>query len=80
MAGKPNSNPLPTPQGGLPPTTNRAIRLPEVISLTGQSRTAVYDGVRAKTFPSGFLLSPKRRAWLLSEVMDWLYDRAKAGV
>ena len=64
---------------GIPQPTDRAVRLPEVIQITGRSKTMIYDDAKAGRFPRGFLIGRKARAWLLSDVMAWLESRKEAG-
>ena len=65
---------------GIPHPTDRALRLPEVIQITGRSKTMIYEDAKAGRFPKGFLIGRKARAWLLSDVMAWLESRKAAGV
>ena len=65
---------------GIPQPTDRAVRLPEVIQITGRSKTMIYDDVKAGRFPRGFLIGRKARAWLLSDIMNGLESRKAAGV
>ena len=64
---------------GIPQPTDRAVRLPEVIQITGRSKTMIYDDAKAGRFPRGFLIGRKARAWLLSDIMNWLESRKTAG-
>lgn len=65
---------------GIPHPADRALRLPEVIQITGRSKTMIYEDAKAGRFPKGFLIGRKARAWLLSDVMAWLESRKAAGV
>jgi prophage regulatory protein len=42
------------------------------------SRTAIYRGVRAGTFPAPVQLTPTRIAWRESDVLAWLNSRPAA--
>ena len=64
---------------GIPQPTDRAVRLPEVIQITGRSKTMIYDDVKAGRFPAGFLIGGRARAWSLRAVMNWLESRKAAG-
>ena len=68
----------PQPSGILEPT-DRALRLPEVIKITGRSKSMIYDDAKAGRFPSGFLIGGRARAWSLRDVMAWLESRKAAG-
>lgn len=60
---------------GIPHPNDRALRLPEVVQITGRSRTMIYEDAKAGRFPKGFLIGARARAWLLSDVMAWLKSR-----
>lgn len=49
----------------------RIIRLPEVIARVGLGRTAIYDRIRAKTFPEPVKLG-RASGWVEAEVSAWL--------
>ena len=59
---------------------DRAARLPEVMHLTQKSKTMIYNGMREGTFPSGFVLSSRARAWMLSDVMAYLKKQSGGAV
>ncbi|MEZ5454413.1 MAG: hypothetical protein R3E93_16560 [Thiothrix sp.] len=46
MAVKAENIHQPPKQGGIPQPGDRAARLPEVLQLTGKSRTALYSDIR----------------------------------
>lgn len=52
--------------------TPRLIRLPEVISKTGRSRSWIYGAVAAGEFPVPIKLGPKAIAFVESEVDEWI--------
>jgi prophage regulatory protein len=63
--------------------TDKLIRLPEVITLTGLSRTSIYRRVKDKTFPKSCPLSESEArgapiAWSLAEVQAWIEQRKNA--
>ncbi len=55
------------------------IRLPGVEQLTGLSRSSIYAGMRAGTFPGSVRLGARAVAWREGEVLDWCAERAKTG-
>lgn len=59
--------------------TDRAIRLPEVISLTSKSKTVIYADMRAGRFPKSFKIGLKASAWSLNEINAWLESRKQTG-
>ena len=50
----------------------RLIRLPEVQSMTGLNRNAVYE---IEDFPRPIKISTRCSAWVLSEVQSWIHSR-----
>lgn len=58
----------------------RLIRLPEVVSKTGLSRSAIFAAVKAGTFPASIPIIPGGRAtaWIESEVDVFLRKRIAA--
>jgi prophage regulatory protein len=50
----------------------RIIKLPEVLALTGLSRTSVYEQMNAGTFPMAIKLSKRSVGWYESEVQEWI--------
>lgn len=60
-----------------PATSLRAIRLPEVINLTGLSRSQIYRLEATGRFPPRIALSERTTAWLAHEVSAWVAERAR---
>lgn len=54
---------------------DRFLRLPEVISTCGLSRSTIYDLINREQFPSQISLGGKNVAWLASEIDDWMQSR-----
>lgn len=68
--------------GGAPlaaPTTERILRLPEVMSTTGISASQIYRRAKAGTFPKPVKLGPNTSGWVESEVQAWVQARIAAG-
>ncbi|MEB4591217.1 AlpA family phage regulatory protein [Candidatus Thiothrix sp. Deng01] len=81
MAAKTETIHQQTKQGGIPQPHDRAARLPEVLQLTGKSKTTLYEDIRAGRFPAGFRIGKRARAWWLNaDVMAWLETRKAGGV
>lgn len=55
----------------------RLVRLPEVLNLTGLSRSAVYQRMAQERFPRAVQLTPRAIAWRLDEVTDWIESRPR---
>lgn len=69
-----------TNQNSIPQPADRAARLPEVLQITGKSKTTLYEDIRAGRFPAGFRIGKRARAWWLNaDVMNWMESRQKAG-
>jgi len=56
----------------------RVLRVPEVTSRTGLSRTTIWRLVRAKEFPRPYRLSPNTVGWSEDDVIRWLAARVLA--
>lgn len=56
-------------------TGTRWLRIAEVVEAVGLSRATVYRLIESDGFPKPVKLSPKRVAWLRSEVEAWLETR-----
>ena len=64
---------------GIPQAHTRAVRLPEVVQLIQRSKTMIYQDIKDGRFPAGFLIGRKARAWMLSDIMNWLESRKTGG-
>lgn len=53
----------------------RLIRLPDVLTLTGLSRSTLYDLVSRGDFPTSVKLTKRTVAWIESEVTQWIESR-----
>jgi prophage regulatory protein len=53
----------------------RLIRIGKVKDLTGLSTATLYRKISAREFPRPVQLGAAARAWLLSEVQDWIAGR-----
>lgn len=56
----------------------KIIRLPEVLSRTGLSRSGLYERIHNKTFPSPIGLGGRCVGWLESEISQWIETRIEA--
>lgn len=60
----------------IPTSSSRAIRLPQVMHVTGVSRPTIWRWVRNDpTFPKPFHLSPAVTAWDEAELAAWLENK-----
>jgi len=51
------------------------LRLPQVKSVTGLSKSSLYALIRANSFPAPVQLGPRTVAWVRSEIKQWAADR-----
>ncbi|QLB43575.1 helix-turn-helix transcriptional regulator [Mannheimia pernigra] len=51
--------------------TERFLKLDEVISRCGLSKTSIYRRIREKRFPRNIHLGGRRVIWLESEIRQW---------
>lgn len=56
--------------------TDRILKLREVVDTTRLSRTTIYTLVQNGEFPRPLRLSSRAAGWLLSEIQDWLIQKA----
>ena len=55
------------------------IRLPEVVAISGLSRSRIYELEKKGRFPARRKLSDRASGWLESEVVDWVQSRPVVG-
>jgi len=56
----------------------RILRLPEVISRTGLSRSSIYLKISKNEFPSQINLGERMMGFLEKDVNTWIDERVKA--
>lgn len=52
--------------------TTRIIRLPEVITKTGQSRSTIYDRIKQGLFPAPISIGGRNVGWVEEDVDNWI--------
>jgi len=60
------------------PKSDRLLRLPEVLRLTGLSRSTLYRKIKAGEFPRPVKLGKRAVGWRESEVIAWINGRPPA--
>ena len=60
-------------RGGAPKRT--LITLKSVVKRTSISKTRIYEAIRRGTFPRPVPVGERRRAWIESEIEDWIDAR-----
>ena len=58
--------------------THRILRLQEVLTITGLSRSSVYRMVDARTFPGAVQIGPRAVGWREEDIQAWLESRTNA--
>jgi prophage regulatory protein len=56
-------------------TEKRLLRLPEVLAITGLSRSGLYQLLKVNDFPSQVQLQARSVAWNSAQVQAWIADR-----
>lgn len=57
------------------PLAESILRLPEVKSRTGLSRSTIYLQMSDGAFPSSISLGPRNVGWVASEIDEWISNR-----
>ncbi|QQG36717.1 MAG: AlpA family transcriptional regulator [Micavibrio aeruginosavorus] len=56
---------------------NTILRLPQVITKTGISRSSIYDWMQKGTFPKAIKLGCRSVGWIEQEIDDWIAKHMK---
>ena len=59
-------------------TTSRILRLPNVKTRTGLSRSTIYAMIKDKRFPKYISLGARSVGWLESEIEAWIESRVNS--
>jgi len=65
--------PAPLPMAG-----DTILRLPQVKGRTGLSRSSIYAGAKAGTFPTPIKLGERAVGWTASSIDAWMQARVQA--
>jgi prophage regulatory protein len=57
---------------------HRILRRKQVEARIGLSRSTIYGGINAGTFPKPINLGPQSVGWIETEIEQWLCDRIAA--
>ena len=60
-----------------PTMSNRKIKLPEVMAMTGLSRSSIYLLIKKGSFPAQVKLSTRSSGWFWREVNGWLESKPR---
>ena len=55
----------------------RILRLPEVVQITGLSRSTIYLRIEAKTFPKQINLGGRAVGWVDESIDEWMQNLIK---
>lgn len=55
--------------------TNKILRLPKVVEITGMSKTTIYRWINASQFPKPINLSSASVGWLETDIDDWIQSK-----
>ncbi|MBL1215846.1 MAG: AlpA family transcriptional regulator [Ignavibacteriae bacterium] len=58
---------------------DRMLRRKEVEAITGRSRSAIYEGMAAGTFPKPVKIGARAVAWPESVIRNWIAERMEGG-
>lgn len=58
---------------------DRMLRRKEVEQITGRSRSAIYEGMAAGTFPKPVKIGARAVAWPESVIREWIAERMGGG-
>lgn len=56
----------------------RLLRLPEVKHFVGLGRSAIYEMIQKREFPSPIKLGPRAVAWVSEEIATWIQTKIAA--
>ncbi len=54
------------------------LRLPQVKSVTGLSKSTIYARIAEGTFPKQIALGPRLVAWVESDIQKWITEQISA--
>lgn len=58
---------------------DRLLRLPEVVAMTGTSKTTIYDLMKAGKFPARTKITARMAVWSEAAVLTWIQARITEG-
>jgi len=58
--------------------SKRIIRLPQVKSFTGLSRSTIYRRMDDGTFPKSISIGGRLQGWLESDIQGWITEQIEA--
>jgi len=58
--------------------THKLLRLAQVKSVTGLSKSTIYARIAEGTFPKQISLGPRLVVWLESDIQNWIAEQVSA--
>jgi prophage regulatory protein len=58
----------------------KLIKLPEVINLTGKSRSSIYAAIRDGAFPAPKKIGARAVAWTTESIRNWQESCSESGM
>ncbi len=59
-------------------TSTTFLRLPQVKSVTGLSKSTIYARIAEGTFPKQIPLGPRLVVWVESDIQNWIAEQVSA--
>jgi len=56
----------------------KLLRLPQVKSITGLSKSSIYARISEETFPKQIPLGPRLVVWVESDIQKWISEQVLA--
>jgi prophage regulatory protein len=56
----------------------KLLRLPQVKSITGLSKSTIYFRISEGTFPNQIPLGPRLVVWVESDIQNWITEQVSA--
>ena len=57
---------------------HKLLRLPQVKSTTGLSKSTIYARIAEGTFPKQIPLGPRLVVWVESDIQNWIHEQVSA--
>ena len=58
--------------------SEQLLRLPQVKSITGLSKSTIYSRIAEGDFPKQISIGPRLVVWVESEIQNWISDQVSA--
>jgi len=59
---------------------HKFLRLPQVKSTTGLSKSSIYARISEGTFPKQISLGPRLVVWVESDIQNWITEQVSAAM